>query len=1696
MSLYQIATIPPEDLHDDTLYPEVYYEETRDPLLTERDHYFLTYSFGLETAHRNNIVHLTSNVVAYVVGNVVVMYNTASGDQHYVCGIRGGGLSAIAVHPSLHYFAFAERHPDGPNVYVFTYPELRLYRVLRKGAARSFAHLSFSANGDRLATVGGDPDYMLTLWNWRKEQVILRSKAFSQDVYNVAFSPTSDTALTTSGMGHIKFWKMSATFTGLKLQGMVGKFGASELSDIAAFTELPDGKTLSTTETGIMLLWDGGSIKCEITGKHGRKCHQGPIHVCMIEDREVITGGEDGYIRLWDLDRIQTIDDESNVSGQEPDDDSRPSTGDAEHSESGQASGDNATTNTTEAAKQASAPPVKSSIAAVVHELDPLDEIHVGKDVKILSISRVPGSQSEYILQDMRGGLWCTLDTTGCALLATFQDGTIRFLRHGLYTPKRLSIEFTLTHVFKPHAQPITDFSVSKTGELLITAAQDKTLFLFAIEPPSTGPGNVAVFDQSCPVVPLGFLATNERILRLSWCYENHEKPGGGKNKHKLLVVTDEGFLYVVDISAPLRVIRTLSKPNAASVNSYELPTAEVTWTPWRLENFVLPHLKPVQKLGDADAVENGGAANTAGDQTKTDARPTSPNTTGRPTSPSRSPAEEASGSNATAPAAAAAAANKSKDGSGKPEAASKPLLMVHDKPFSVFHLSRSSAFLMAGTEDGYILCRPWSAERLLNLDTVIGHELVMKPTPEDQFWKVSAHNARVADISLTFDDALLCSAGEDGGVFAWKSVTEDLKKPAASVVGGSASTNDMVVADITDATAYTIQEARLLTERDREAKKSNDEKQQTLVAVTALQQEYRKLLHDNSSAPEHEQLPRERFHIDQGLKQRIDRQTELRLEQQRNELMWYIERETLALQKLERRFLNDIATEILKVQAFTTNHCVMTFRTPKLAHKLRLLGLADSSLDPNDSLGKAGAASDKQKSSSANSASGGKGEGVKTTQEARKTVRAERAVQLSELMARKPSDDYENADDVAIIRYAEDNMGDYKLKTDKNYIVPASERVNAEKKHKQIMLLKESMFTLMEQVNQKVFLLRDQKMAVAAMVKERVAQAMELNTLLQDKAVMSEIDRIKRFTEDHLVDPRDRYNVDDATVEQMRQASSAEADARRHQGVDGDFQQSAEPVEHALAETEGPTALVADAERTVSVPGTARAASPIQPSRLEETEDEIRKRVARRQLYYIIKDVDSAVRAFEDKLKKVLRERVMVAGDIKFAEMKLIILYEEWLLLKEFEKYDNALAEKLNVKRSEKADIDVKIQDIQLRLSEKKTEIEEVISRLAAVQAKFSALIGDNNKFEEILSKQFKRKVKRSKKRDKRNANAGDSDDANAAIEEEEEEESDDDSDYNSASGDSDNDDTELTDDCPAGCSEELHAEVLKLREKRLDEEDVVSDIQKAAEVLKKEHESLSKKEKVIDGALRQAEMEIQEFQTQKQQKLNELDVVIPLCLHQIRFLEEECIPTDLSQALVFVSDMLVRLKHRIGELQEEKLSIRKQHRELRKMHVDLLRSKKEKHKALLNLEERSREVQMLKFGKLIDLESLEKVGVNKTADELRDRLQHEDTRRAKELAQRKKKLSDIKHEMTLAVVDNTERLEQVIALTEQLKQTESKLNASQGSVSAEYSSLDQEDEREKEQLLQLVQSQAHEIELLQAEIHQLTRKAGGAHV
>ena len=63
---------------------------------------------------------------------------------------------------------------------------------------------------------------------------------------------------------------------------------------------------------------------------------------------------------------------------------------------------------------------------------------------------------------------------------------------------------------------------------------------------------------------------------------------------------------------------------------------------------------------------------------------------------------------------------------------------------------------------------------------------------------------------------------------------------------------------------------------------------------------------------------------------------------------------------------------------------------------------------------------------------------------------------QWEELYDTKPDDDYEDPADVSAIKEAKDNMGDYKLKTAQDYVVPDHLRMNVDKARGRLLILKD----------------------------------------------------------------------------------------------------------------------------------------------------------------------------------------------------------------------------------------------------------------------------------------------------------------------------------------------------------------------------------------------------------------------------------------------------------------------------------------------------------------------------------------------------------------------------------------------------------------------------------------------------------------
>merc|ERR1740138_1545356 len=116
---------------------------------------------------------------------------------------------------------------------------------------------------------------------------------------------------------------------------------------------------------------------------------------------------------------------------------------------------------------------------------------------------------------------------------------------------------------------------------------------------------------------------------------------------------------------------------------------------------------------------------------------------------------------------------------------------------------------------------------------------------------------------------------------------------------------------------------------------------------------------------------------------------------------------------------------------------------------------------------------------------------------EMRRQQRLQRKQQMADLEKAKPSDSYEDPQDVEAIAHAEATLGNYMLKTSPSYQVPESQRMNAEKKRRQMFLLEESMHAIKTEFNNRVLALRDFRQQVCTEVQRDLTALKDIDQQL-----------------------------------------------------------------------------------------------------------------------------------------------------------------------------------------------------------------------------------------------------------------------------------------------------------------------------------------------------------------------------------------------------------------------------------------------------------------------------------------------------------------------------------------------------------------------------------------------------------------------
>uniref|UniRef100_A0A8C9S6G7 Cilia- and flagella-associated protein 44 n=1 Tax=Scleropages formosus TaxID=113540 RepID=A0A8C9S6G7_SCLFO len=1474
----------------------------------------LSHSFGYDCGRRANLQLLDENTLVYIAGNLLILLDVMSKEQRYLRSCSGGGIGAIMVHPSKKHLAVAEKGM-APNIIIYEYPSLQPYRILRGGTTRAYSSVDFNREGILLASVGSAPDYMLTIWAWMEERVVLRCKAFSQDVYQVTFSPDNPGQLTTSGAGHIKFWKMTSTFTGLKLQGLLGRFGKTALTDIEGYVELPDGKVVSGSEWGNMLLWEGGLIKVEICRKGGRQCHSGAIQQFSLDEGELVTIGTDGAVRVWDFETIDTADcmDDTGFFEMEPMNELvigrnvclsymvKSSVGVfhmlvfPQDSHGGIWKLDLSFSNITQDPEC-----LFSFHAGAIQGMDVCSTSHLMATTALDCSVRIYDflAKKELIMNRYRQGgttlTWAPsmVAPSGGLLAVGFEDGVVRLLE--LYYRRNLQpvggqnlsadAQMRLKQAFKPHNAPVSAIAFDRNGELLATASTDCTVFLFTV---------------SDRYEPIGFIRVPGPVKNMEWSPPSHEA-------NTLLILCQNG--HVVEIKAPDLEIQTSSS------------TYELCGVPSRHFRFL-----SIKSRIKRDAEVARRAVEKEKKKKEREERLKRAKDQGRELTQEELEEEE------------------------EEEEPELPPLYTPDPPSPLlcsFYTQPGAFWLsMGGYDAGYLYHCQFSEQqetdpqqrwdepftflpvqdseddpicsfsfssnrRLLLCGMTSGHIRVYPVTPGDlhltsmqSFWALSIHDNQyglVHRVRCSHDSQFVLTAGQDGNIFAFSLLPpEDLLAALAQRRAKVPSPRrgietEKAAQDIEDPNAY-----RCVSYLPTDAHISEMRSKCFLITFE--------------------------LELDKRFREETEQQIAQNIREARKELAWEGERYRIGLRKLEERFRDSLESDTVTVVALQSQHKISTYRLLALAckfHQLKQVGpkgakvlrkrwrsktstsketssAPGESLRDDSSLPQDVVLQPRVQPPEGSRLAGRQAEKLSKAAEKAEQARAKiqkRKDEWAELLASKPSENCEDPQDVLAIQQAMENMGDFKLKTAEDFTVPEHLRIDAKTKRVQLMALEDQIHRRKMKMNVRIMALRDSKVRLLSWLAEQVQKLQAVQASLAPE-LRATIPGVPTLLPEEM--PREENALHPGHA-------SASADPEGPEGFEG--------------------------------------VGMVTPPQMEQ-----------------------AVKYFDADLKLLRHEKLELDVHIKMADLQHITLFEELLLLKEFEKRENSLQERLN-SRMEEDDLS-KLEECELQLEMKRRDIAKLQEQEKAITATFLASLGESNKFADFLTKVFKKKIKRVKKKEK----TGDEEEQEDSDEESEEE-----SDWDE---DEDGEGSECSyplDDsvCPPNCDPDLFEVTLQLRERRLDLEELLADERKSLEALRKEHDSLAKKEKIVLNNLEAAEGDLELLNREKQRKLNALDVVVPLRLHQIEYVSNGAVPGKLDQVLVLNRAPLAGLQERIRQLQVEKNHQKERYRQARKC---------ECRQTLSLLLLRCEQLMMMKFGKLVDLEALQTLSGNRNLEEMR---------------------------------------------------------------------------------------------------------------
>ncbi|XP_033224478.1 cilia- and flagella-associated protein 44 isoform X2 [Belonocnema kinseyi] len=1540
----------------------------------------LHHSFSYDCRRYFNICVADPETIIFVSGNLIHFFNVVEHKIWFRRCSTGGGIGHITKNPKLNHFAVGE-NGNNPPIIIYEWPSLDIVTVLWHGTTRSFSHLAYSPDGQLLVSQGGDPDCSITIWNWQQSKIIVRCKSPEQDILNVMFSPSVYGNLSSSGLGHIKFWKMASTFTGLKLNGELGRFEKTEICDILGVYPMPDEKVVSSCEWGNILIWDEGLIKFEVCRNNKEPCHSNFTTQFEFYNGELISIGMDGWIRIWFYDSIDQADpsDDDGFFEIEPIYEFCISERDIDDLEKNamlmciQKKEPANLKSTLWYAQDANGglwiidlctcQTLNPSRKLLICHAGPITDIAVadwgpfvatcGKDnylhvynyceKKLILVHKFSDIGSKI--------LWlpCAIESTGSTIVCAFETGIIRMVTTAILNANASNDVkgqyVKLLQVIKPHTKKITTISLNPSNILLLTGSEDSTIFVFFVEKTKTYPS----------LFPIGFVKTPSGITCLMW------KP---EFSTTVLLGCSEG--ECIEITIP-------NKIKSGTFVTYELTDckhimfkfqsvkSEIQSELILKENEKCRELRLAEKQSQMEALKlNNSLKEIDQDSFIMDSQEHEP----LPEIYKRKEANPVLALYYTLTGTICLTIGGFDAGYLYEYPKMESIKTIDSKPI------RSTMIYEADNMEirSFLF---YNKHKYVFLGMEHGEIRVCRINPDDHmdlsdYWELPMHdnfNGYIPKMLLSHDHKMLLTCGHDGNLFSF--YINDGSSYLAHVVPIPECQLTLPTSDVEDIEEYnhpSLEEVLVQKIYTEMSLKAQENKRNTLYLLQVCTQDFSKIIEENSSLLKSQQISKVDLELDPRIKDDLNNQLKAELDFVHRQIVFKVEKSKLRLKKLNNHLIEPITFLPFRVyRTHQPNTKVRSFREQKLGNEF-VSGNAEvtcrlaekNKLERSiDSKGFESLIEDDNKEVLHGIESFLKGlsrlspyaEQYKLGVEANQMLRRYRArrakleVQQKErngIFTRKFDQNDNRPDDHNEIKPTKVTTGNWKLKRSTEFNKIKYNLNTVLSKYKQLLACDKKAHYLREDFNTKLKEVRTKKLSLGRGIQIFADKLSKIQPEIPEKKIKPPFS-ILTFNYD--VEYPENY----LEVEKYKSISKKVEEGKRNRKsvydilITNDSDQQYENFSMLLRNNKMIQSQSDVRDLLISpifpkkhyivqttVPSDILQALYVSDDNETAWEREI-KRVRILNINfeqnYICNQIEQDYQYLDSELDILEKERLEIIVETLYLDLLLLTLNQELIISRKFEVMEDSLSDRVNKKIKEHATARKKIHSINNKIQNANGKILKLQKEIKALLLQYTNLVNDNN-FYSFLLRIFNKKYKQSQE-----ANEFPSSSSSLTSE-----------------SISDEDDAVTIDSrelgllrieenvVPIGCDKELYNMAFALREKKQKYESLIKQEQTNIEGLRKDREMENKKLKVVQHDLKSNQRDLNAFMQKKQEKLNGTDIAVVLKFDQLQYiLSNSKNVENIRECNLFNKEKLSQLYARVGELQQETSSQLSSHKKSR---------------------------------------------------------------------------------------------------------------------------------------------------------------------